>query len=177
MARKTAKTVIGEDGGRDKGKCFLITEMPASKAEKWATRALLLLSRSGIDFPEDMLGSGMAGIAVYGLRALPMLNFHEAEPLLDEMWDCLQIIPDPAHPNVTRTLIEDDIEEISTRIKLRTEIFNIHVSFSPPGAGSNTTSEIATGSVSENVKTYPKPSPPASHPGRRRSGNLTRNMG
>ena len=176
MARKTAKTVIGEDGGRDKGKAFFITEMPASKAEKWATRALLLLSRSGIDFPAELLGSGMAGIAVYGLRALPLLDFNEAEPLLDEMWDCLQIIPDLSHPNVTRPLLEDDIEEIATRIKLRTEIFNLHVSFSQPAVASNMTSET-TGQVdSGNMRTSPVQSRPASHPGRRRSVSSTRSI-
>lgn len=177
MARKTAKTVIGEDGGRDRGKAFLITEMPASKAEKWATRALLLLSRSGIDFPAEMLGSGMAGIAVYGLRALPLLDFNEAEPLLDEMWDCIQIIPDPSHQNVTRPILEDDIEEIATRIKLRTEIFNLHVSFSQPAVQSNTTSGT-TGQVdSGNMRTSPAPSQPVSRRGRPRSMSSTRSMG
>lgn len=173
MARKTAKIVIDEDG-RDKGKVFLLTEMAASKAEKWATRALLLLSRSGIDFPEDMLGSGMAGLAIYGLRALPMLNFHEAEPLLDEMWECVQIVPDPSHPQVTRPLIEDDIEEVTTRIKLRTEIFNLHVSFSTPVVQSTMTSETMPGQASENIKTYQKPSVPVSHRARRPSMSSTR---
>ena len=173
--RKTTTVTIAEDG-RDRGKAFLLTEMPASRAEKWATRALLMLSRSGIDFPAELLGSGMAGIAVYGLRALPLLDFNEAEPLLDEMWDCLQIIPDPSHPNVTRPLLEDDIEEIATRIKLRTEIFNLHVSFSQPAAALNTTSETTGQADSGNMRTSPAQSRPASHPGRRRSVNSTRVM-
>ena len=35
MARKTQTYTI-DSGGRDKGKTFLITEMPATKAEDWA---------------------------------------------------------------------------------------------------------------------------------------------
>ena len=36
--------------GRDKGKRFKITEMPAVKMDKWATKALLILGKSGNAF-------------------------------------------------------------------------------------------------------------------------------
>lgn len=45
------------------------------------------------------------------------------------MFECITIIPDPSKPNVTRALIEDDIEEVATRLKLRIEIFKLHVDF------------------------------------------------
>ena len=44
MARKTKIVTIAAEG-RDYGKSYLLTEMPALKAEKWATRAMMALIR------------------------------------------------------------------------------------------------------------------------------------
>jgi len=71
----------------------------------------------------------MAGMAEIGIRALSGLRWEEAKPLMDEMWECVQIQPDPTKPMIVRKLVEEDIEEISTRIKLRKEVFNLHVDF------------------------------------------------
>ena len=106
MARKTATVTISEDG-RDSGKTFFLREMPATQAEKWAIKALIALSKSGVDVPEDIAESGMAGIALIGLKALSGINFSDAEPLLDEMFQCIQLIPDPNRPQVMRGLIDD----------------------------------------------------------------------
>jgi hypothetical protein len=128
MARKEI-TITIEDSGRDQGKVFLIKEMAASQAEKWAARAFLALAKSGVDIPDDIENAGLAGIAALGVKALSGMTFAEAEPLLDEMMACVSIIPDPKRPSVTRHLIEDDIEEIKTRLKLRAEVFKIHFDF------------------------------------------------
>ena len=124
--RKVLDVTIS-DAGRDLGKVFILTEMPASKVEKWAARAILALCKSGFDVPD---GAGMEFIAVAGLKALGGLNFFDAEPLLDEMMECVQIRPDPSKPNVVRALIEDDIEEVKTRLQLRAEVFTLHTNFS-----------------------------------------------
>lgn len=131
MARKTAKIVI-EDDGRDKGKVFHLTEMPASRAEKWGMRALLAMSRAGVELPDEAAQSGMLGVAAAGVQALTRLSFYEAEELMDEMFQCITIQPDPALP-ATRALIEDDIEEISTRLTLRMEVLQLHMGFSTSG--------------------------------------------
>jgi hypothetical protein len=128
MARQT-KTVNITAKGRDKGKAFLLTEMPAAKAEKWAARAFLALAKAGVDIPENIASAGLAGIASVGLKALGGMDFPDAELLLDEMWTCIQIIPDPSRPEVVRALIEDDIEEVTTRLLLRKEVFTLHTSF------------------------------------------------
>ena len=47
MARKTKTVVI--ESGRDNGKIFLVTEMPVTKADKWANTALLAMMRGGVD--------------------------------------------------------------------------------------------------------------------------------
>ena len=47
MARKEIEITIEE--GRDAGKTFKITEMPAVPADRWVTRALCLLGKSKTD--------------------------------------------------------------------------------------------------------------------------------
>lgn len=114
---------------RDKGKIFLITEMPAAKAEEWAMRALLAVTRGGLDIG-DAEGQGMAGIARLGLQSLTKLSFEDLKPLVDEMFECVVICPDKRNLGVSRSLREDDIEEVSTRLQLRAEIFTLHTGFS-----------------------------------------------
>jgi len=133
MARKTINYTVQEQG-RDQGKVFVLTEMPASRAESWAMRALLALMKGNADIPDDFELSGMAGMAEFGLRSISKLDWSVAEPLLEEMWLCVRIMPDPSKPHIIRNLIEEDIEEIQTRMKLRMEIWELHVGFSKSDA-------------------------------------------
>ena len=135
MARKVATIVIDSEG-RDCGKVFQLREMPAMQAERWA--------KSGVEIPENIANAGLAGVAALGLKAFGGLDFADAEPLLIEMMSCVQIIPDPAKPQVVRFLVDDDIEEVATLLKLRAEVFSLHTGFSIPGAPSKSTS-TATG--------------------------------
>ncbi len=128
MARTTANYTI-QDEGRDHGKVFVLTEMPASRAESWAMRALLALMAGGVEVPPGFDRMGMAAMAEMGIKALVGLKWEVAEPLLAEMWSCVQIMPDPTKPHVIRNLIEEDIEEITTRIKLRAEVWKLHTGF------------------------------------------------
>lgn len=135
MARKI-KTVEIEAEGRDKGKVFVLTEMPASRSEEWAVRVFQGMARSKIDVSPELSRSGLAGIAVLGLHALAGLSFDDLKPLMAEMFACIQIRPNPREPKVVRDLIEDDIEEVKTRLKLRDEVFELHTGFSLAGAAS-----------------------------------------
>lgn len=127
--RKTL-TVTITDEGRDKGKVFQLKEMPASQAEKWAARALFSLAKSGVDIPEGIENAGMAAMVQVGIKAIAGLSFEDAEPLMDEMFACITVKPDLNHPEVERPLIEDDIEEVATRVKLRIDLWNLHTGFS-----------------------------------------------
>jgi len=127
MARKIETWVATE--GRDKGKHFIVTEMPAVRAEKWATRALLAISRSGVDLPEDLANAGMAAIAYGGLKAITSCSFDDAEPLLDEMMACVTIRPDPAL-EYARPTIDEDFEEMATILQLRDRVVSLHTGFS-----------------------------------------------
>ena len=127
MARKTKDVTISA-AGRDYGKTFRLTEMFATPAEKWAFRAVTALGRAGYRLPEDLTGGFMSVIAVVGMSALLRIDPYEAEPLLDEMMSCVQRVEDPL---VTRPLVEDDTEEVATRLLLRDEVAALHVGFSP----------------------------------------------
>lgn len=157
MARQTANYTVTDDG-RDRGKVFVITEMPASKAESWAMRALLALMAGGVEVPDGFERMGMAGMAEVGLRALTGLKWEVAEPLLAEMWGCVQIMPDPSKPHVVRALIEEDIEEVVTRIKLRAEVWKLHTDFLKAVAPSISGQAAAAGGPqrSRNTRTSPQ---------------------
>lgn len=146
MARKTLAVQIDTEG-RDKGKVYFLTEMPASQGEWWAIRVFLAMARNNVDVPDDIRDQGMAGLAIIGFKALGGMTPHDAKPLLDEMMACVQIIPDPSKPNVIRALIEDDIEEVTTRVRLRREVFTLHTGFSFPDAPS--TSGSASGAAAK----------------------------
>lgn len=122
-----------ESHGRDAGKSFLLTEMDADRAEKWAMRALNALAASGLQIPD---GAGLAEIASVGLDSFRGLPWNETEPLLDEMFSCVQCVPDPnkrtaQYPlGYPRPLAKGDIEEVKTRLKLRLEVLELHLGFS-----------------------------------------------
>jgi hypothetical protein len=126
--RKIANYSVTTEG-RDKGKLFLITEMSAARSESWATRILLALIGANVELPENFSELGMAGLAELGMRSLSGLKWEVAEPLLAEMMECIQIIPDPSKTHVVRPLIDDDIEEVLTRINLRMEVWKLHMDF------------------------------------------------
>lgn len=178
--RKTS-TVVIEEEGRDRGKIFVIREAPAARAERWATRALLMLARSGVQLPESAVGAGWAGMAYLGFQALAKIDYSDVQPLLDEMWECVSVRPDAKSP-VTRPIFwgnsdgeGSDFEEISTMLRVRREVFEIHAGFSIPGVSSiSPTSETtSTSGESQSTRTSAPstatPSGRRSPPGRRRS--------
>lgn len=124
MARKEATFIAESD--RDKGKTFLITEMSASQAESWAIRVILAVGNAGLEIPEGLASQGMAGLMAVGYMNLLKIPYEAAKPLLEEMMGCVQILPSA---NVKRQLIEDDIEEVSTRLHLRKAVWNLHMDF------------------------------------------------
>ena len=129
MSRKTTRITIDQDN-RDKGKSFVITEMPADRAERWALRALLAMTSAGVDVPEQATTAGMAGIASVGIGMLSRLDFEVAAPLLAEMMSCVRI---DMGNGVVRDLLEGDggdIEEVVTRLLLRKAVLELHLGFS-----------------------------------------------
>ena len=136
MARKEKTITIPAPTGegqtsRDTGKTFKITEMSAVRAEKWATRALFAIANGGVDIPPEVLQMGAGAVVASGFRALITMAFADAEPLLDEMMQCVVIVPDRKAPEITRPVDEEDIEEVQTLLLLRSEVIELHTGFSP----------------------------------------------
>ena len=130
MRRTKIFTVVSEDlENRDKGKNFLLTEMSAVQAEKWAARALLALLKSGIELPENAASAGLAGVAAVGIKAFGAIPWDLAEPLLDEMMSCVRFIP-PAKNVEPMLLLPDMIEEVTTLLAIRKELLELHLGFS-----------------------------------------------
>ena len=127
MARKVLDVTIN-DRGEDK--VFRITELSASAAEKWAFQLFFAMANSGLEVPEEIVEMGFAGVVQLGLKALGQIKYEEAEPLLEKMMECVQFIPNPSNKMVVRFLMEEDIEDVQTRLKLRKEIIKLHVDFS-----------------------------------------------
>jgi len=150
MARKESSFVA--DIGRDKGKQFLVTEMSASQAENWAIKAILAVGNAGIEIPDNLASQGMAGLMAVGYMNLLKIPFEAAKPLLDEMMSCVQIIPSA---NVKRPLIEDDIEEVQTRLKLRKAIWDLHMDFFLGESQSTLGSEMPAPQPSESLSIKP----------------------
>jgi hypothetical protein len=125
----TLKTQVVQitDEGRDKGKVFLLTEMPARQAEEWAYRLFLALARA--DIPDEISQAGMAGVAQLSFKVFGGMHWQDAKPLLDEMFTCVRITPDLTKSEFSRALIDDDIEEVQTRMKLRWEVLQLHAGF------------------------------------------------
>lgn len=134
MARKELYYTV-ESEGRDKGKVFFIKEMAASAAEWWAIRAGLAMAKNGVALPDNFSDMGMAGMAKVGLEMVAKIPPEDAKPLLDELMKCVTSVPDPSNPSVKRPLIDDDTEEVMTRLKLRGEVFKLHVDFFTAVAG------------------------------------------
>ncbi len=177
MARKEA--VFTATDGRDAGKQFQLREMSATRAESWAIRMMLAMGKAGIEVPEALRQQGLAGLmsvlqnpdddgaqfvaALLGVLKVTLftnmlrIDPEDALPLLDEMMGCVQRI----EQTVTRSLVEDDIEEVSTRLKLRTAIWNLHTDFFS-GAGPSTSASVgpAQPASSSTIKAPPRRSAP-----------------
>jgi hypothetical protein len=137
MARKHKVVAVPSFQGtnnRDFGKLFFITEWPAARAETWGLRMTMAFNRSSGALPMSMVGIGMEGIAILGINTFlrGSIQADEIIPLLDELLECVAIIRDPKFPDVVTPITSpDDIEEVATRLWLRSEVLRLHTGFSP----------------------------------------------
>jgi hypothetical protein len=155
MLKTVELRIPTDDPGRDAGKVYRLTEKPASQVEKWAIRAFLALANAGVEFPEELGRLGPAGLAVLGIKGLQGVRFADAEPLLDEMMECISIQPDRSNPNIIRKPVDTDIEEVKTRLLLRQAIIELHLGFTLADVQSRLTSATTAATPSSNTKTSP----------------------
>ena len=131
MARKTSTFVVSSEG-RDKGKTFLLTEMAATKAEDWAIRVMLALGSANVEIPEGALQLGMAALAEIGLKKLFAVNAADIKPLLTELMECVEFVPNPQKPQIKLgyPMFESQVEEVSTLLMLKWQVLSLHLDFS-----------------------------------------------
>lgn len=132
MPRKISRLTISAEG-RDKGKVFVLTELPADQAERWAIRAFLGLIQSGANISPETMQGGMAALAAIGIQALGGIAWETLEPLLDEMWTCVEYFHSAKTP--TQSIadgINSQIEEVATRLSIRLAVLELHMGFSFP---------------------------------------------
>jgi hypothetical protein len=121
------KPAEGERENRDGGKSYLLTEMPARQAERWGRHAVAACSRNDLDIKGELAKLGLLGFYLVGFQALAGGDVVAVDALMDEMLICIKIIESPT---VARPLGGDgDIEEVSTLIRLRKELLELHMGF------------------------------------------------
>lgn len=142
--RKVHPVKITADN-RDHDKVYIIKEFSASQAEWLAVRAFQALVKSGVELDGVTADMGMAGLAQMGFSALGKIDPELVKPLLDEMLSGITFCPDPVNnPTFTRSLVEDDIEEVSTYMMLRMEVFQLHTGFSMTAKDSASSAAVST---------------------------------
>lgn len=148
MARRT-ETITIEDEGRDKGKTFIVTEMPAIAGERWAAQLLKLVIAAGATLPDGAEQAGMEGLAAITNMGLPLLTAM-LDPALDVWWSFVAYQHAPNLP--VQPINQGDtcqIEEMATVTRLRVEFLKLHTGFFSPEKASTTGSPsraIPTGS-------------------------------
>lgn len=137
------ETIHIEDGGREL--TFVIRQMSAWALEKWMYRAFILIARAGGDKIEGFSISD-AKAAVRGIQrgkkaentmekivqVIGGLDFDEAEPLLDALFDCVRLVPDGTpgvEMKLDRPTIDGNIESPLTLLRLRAEVVKFNFSF------------------------------------------------
>ncbi len=126
MSRKTLKVTVEDDGEL---KSFLITRMSGADTEAWALELFFAMSNAGVEIPDNLEALGFAGLAQIGLSALGKIPYEKAKPLLEKMMTCVQAMPNPEDDRIVRPLVDSDTVDLTTRFKLRKEVFNLHTDF------------------------------------------------
>lgn len=138
MGRKSEKVVI-DTPGRDLGRVFVINEMDSWSALILTAKIAHALSASGINVPE--VAKSPEGLAEGGIRLMTYIAPAVAEPILQELRECITVMPPKARPGaIAQPLIaENQPHEIRTWFTLLTKLYYLHLGFSP--AASIPTSE------------------------------------
>ena len=117
--------------GRDAGKVFKITEMPAFQADRWATRALILLGKTTKGGIMALGSMEMSDI----INSFSELDYEKAEPLLQELLECCSFIKDGTSIPLKKDMIDSIVEDWTTLFKLRIEALQLNIGFFEKGDG------------------------------------------
>ena len=145
-----SKTITIE-AGRDAGKTFEISEMPVSRLEKWAVRALVALLGQAVPPDVAALARKSGAVALAGLgreglaTALADLDWSKVEPLYDELLGQIAVVTDQGVRVPLKTgNIDLHIRDVGTMFRLRYEAVAVNFDFFPaaPALNSRLTSAV-----------------------------------
>ncbi len=131
MALKEIDVTIKD--GRDAGKVFHIKEWPAIRTEAWVLRAALGLGRAGVQIPPEILQMGAGPTALAIASQAMKIPSRLGLKLADELMECVTIV----EPKVTRSLVANDIEDLSTRLWLKGQVLKVLFGFFADAAFQN----------------------------------------
>ena len=144
---------------------FRIKEMHAPKVERWIIKLAGALSATGV-FSADVADGVDAQKAIAdflltgGLSKLGAVtkDYDEViQPLIDELYTCVEQKVGNAYFALTPDVIDAKIEDVRTLFSLQKEIVKLHLDFFVPGADSNSTArQPREGSEPQNPKIYPR---------------------
>ena len=155
--RKT-KTITINDRGT--AKTFRITEMPATKIERWLIAAgRLLLSCGAGDVQVGNLtdsGEMQEALARFlvtdGLRCLGNLDMDKTWPLYDELLGCCEIKIGDYFSPLSMDTVDGQIEDFRTLLALRKEALLLHLDFFKAGSPSGSTTPGAAAPGANSLK-------------------------
>lgn len=123
MTLKTAAITITE--GRDAGKTFRITEWPCMRSERWILRAVFGLGKAGVEIPPEVFKLGAAPMAYVIASQATKIPSRLGLQLADELMECVQRVERTAD----RSLVDQDIEDFTTRLRLKAEVLKVLFGF------------------------------------------------
>ena len=127
---------------------FRIREMPATKVERWIIKLAGALSATGV-FSADVADGVDAQKAIAdfllkgGLSKLGAVtkDYDEViQPLIDELYTCVEQKVGNAYFALTPDVIDAKIEDVRTLFNLQKEIVKLHLDFFGNGGSSGSTS-------------------------------------
>lgn len=144
---------------------FRIREMPATKVERWIIKLAGALSATGV-FSADVADGVDAQKAIAdfllkgGLSKLGAVtkDYDKViQPLIDELYTCVEQKVGNAYFALTPDVIDAKIEDVRTLFNLQKEIVKLHLDFFVPGAASSSTArQPQEGSEPQRPKIYPR---------------------
>ena len=144
---------------------FRIREMPATKVERWIIKLAGALSATGV-FSADVADGVDAQKAIAdfllkgGLSKLGAVtrDYDEViQPLIDELYTCVEQKVGNAYFALTPDVIDAKIEDVRTLFNLQKEIVKLHLDFFVPGAASTSTArQPREVSEPQKPKIYPR---------------------
>ena len=133
---------------------FRIREMPATKVERWIIKLAGALSATGVfsAIADFLLKGGLSK-----LGAVTKDYDEVIQPLIDELYTCVEQKVGNAYFALTPDVIDAKIEDVRTLFNLQKEIVKLHLDFFVPGAASSSTArQPREGSEQQKPKIYPR---------------------